>query len=302
VVQTILPCRIQDFPCKYLGYPLSIKKLTKAHLLPLIEKIADCLPRWKAELLNRAGRAIFVQSVLTSTLVYSATAPDIPFWYLKAVDKLRRNFLWGGRKEANGGHCLIAWPKVSRPKELGDLGILDLQRFVWALRALFLWLNKIDPGKPWASLPVTIHGCAQSLFAAAVTMVVGNGANTKFWTDRWLNGCSIEFVAPHLFACLPKKRVNRRTVQETLTENAWLQDIQGQYSVVVLVEFLDIWDLLQEVVLQPAVQDKDKWKFEASGQFSTKLAYEALFYGATFFEPSKLIWKSCPPRKCKFFL
>jgi hypothetical protein len=34
----------------------------------------------------------------------------------------------------------------------------------------------------------------------------------------------------------------------------------------------------------------------------TRSAYEALFYGATLFKPSKLIWKSWAPRKCKFFL
>ncbi|GJN03259.1 hypothetical protein PR202_ga20684 [Eleusine coracana subsp. coracana] len=36
--------------------------------------------------------------------------------------------MWRGRKEAKGGHCLIVWPKVTRPKELGGLGISDLQR------------------------------------------------------------------------------------------------------------------------------------------------------------------------------
>ena len=30
VVQTHLPCEIQEFLCKYIGLPLSIKKLTKA--------------------------------------------------------------------------------------------------------------------------------------------------------------------------------------------------------------------------------------------------------------------------------
>jgi hypothetical protein len=41
-----------------------------------------------------------------------------------------------------GGHCLIAWPKVARPKELGGLGSSDLQSLNWSLRVRWLWLKK----------------------------------------------------------------------------------------------------------------------------------------------------------------
>jgi len=302
VVQAHLPCEIQNFPCKYLGLPLSIKKLTRSQLQPIIDRVADQLPGWKADLLNRAGRAILVQHVLTAMLIYVASALDLPPWCLKAIDKIRRNFLWRGRKEANGGHCLIACPKVARPKELGGLGILDLQRFSWALRVHWLWLGKTEPERLWSAFPIPVHNCAKSLFAAAVHSEVGNGANTKFWTDRWLDGCSIEMLAPNLFACVSRRRVNKRTVQEALTNDKWLEDIQGHYSVAVLSEYLDIWALVQEVVLQSDVEDTHKWRFEASGQFSTKSAYEAFFNGSVFFQPCKLIWGSWAPRKCKFFL
>jgi hypothetical protein len=56
----MLPCEFAYFPCKYLGLPLSLHKLSKHNFLPLIEKIADQLPFWKANLLNRAGRRILV--------------------------------------------------------------------------------------------------------------------------------------------------------------------------------------------------------------------------------------------------
>jgi hypothetical protein len=79
-------------------------------------------------------------------------------------------------------------------------------------------------------------------------------------------------------------------VQDTLTDDSWLEDIQSHYSVAVLSEYLDVWDLLQEVLLQPEVEDIHKWRFEASGQFSTKSAYEAFFNGSVYFQPYNLIW------------
>lgn len=80
-----------------------------------MDKIADQLPNWKADLMTRAGRRVQVQHVLTSLTVYLAMAVDIPQWGLDAIDKIRRDFLWRGRKEARGGHCLVAWGKVCRP-------------------------------------------------------------------------------------------------------------------------------------------------------------------------------------------
>jgi hypothetical protein len=118
---------MSDFPCKYLGVPLSPHKLTKAQAQPIIERIADRLPGWKADLLTKAGRSVLVQYVLTSMLIYLVLALDLPTGTLQAIDKIRRGSLWKGRKDVRGGHCLIAWPKVTRPPELGGLGISDLQ-------------------------------------------------------------------------------------------------------------------------------------------------------------------------------
>jgi hypothetical protein len=75
-----LPCPLVDFPCKYLGLPLALKKLKKEDIQPIIDKMAD--------LINRAGRKIHVHFVLTSTIIYLAMALDLPTWAHKAIDKI----------------------------------------------------------------------------------------------------------------------------------------------------------------------------------------------------------------------
>ena len=90
-----------------------------------------------------------------------------------------------------GCHCLIAWPKVTRPCFLGGLGISHFQFLGWALRMRWLWLQKTEPGKAWAFLSVKGQPQVKAFFAAAVATVAGNGKNTLFWTDRWMAGQSL---------------------------------------------------------------------------------------------------------------
>jgi hypothetical protein len=44
MVTQIFPCKVETLPLKYLGLPLSIRKLNKEQLQPLIDRLADLLP------------------------------------------------------------------------------------------------------------------------------------------------------------------------------------------------------------------------------------------------------------------
>jgi hypothetical protein len=107
-VTPALGCPIGEFPCKYLGLTLSLSKLQKMDVQPLIDKLARKLSFWKARLLSKEGRASFVQAVMTSTVIYQLIALDVDPWVLQLIDKLRRGFLWVGQEDAHGGNCLVA--------------------------------------------------------------------------------------------------------------------------------------------------------------------------------------------------
>jgi hypothetical protein len=62
-----------------------------------------------------------------------------------------------------------------------------------------------------------------------------------------------------------------------LTENRWALDIQGAITVGVLVEYLQLWEVLQIVELQPGVQDSHFWRFTENRNYLAKAAYEGLF-------------------------
>ena len=50
--------------------------------------------------MTRAGRAIHVQFVMTAKMIYAALALDLPVWAIKAIDKLRKGFLWRAGKSS----------------------------------------------------------------------------------------------------------------------------------------------------------------------------------------------------------
>jgi len=91
-------------------------------------------------------------------------------------------------------------------------------------------------------------------------------------------------------------------VFEALTEMRWISDIRrGAFTVAVLTEYLFLWDLLSDFVLQPEVEDSHTWQLSSSGKYSAKSAYEGLFIGAVQFRPWERLW-NWAPGKCKFFM
>jgi hypothetical protein len=69
-----------------------------------------------------------------------------------------------------------------------------------------------------------------------------------------------------------------------------------------LLEYLQLWDTLQDINLQSDTEDTHVWHFTANGQYSVKTAYEAMFVGVTEFSPWERIWKTWAPPKCRFFM
>jgi hypothetical protein len=171
-----------------------------------------------------------------------------------------------------------------------------------ALKVRWPWLKKVEPNKPWASLPLQISKEMKCLLSMAVTTEVGDGANTLFWEDRWLASKNIQDIAPLVYALVSNRTAARRSVLQALISEKWIEDIQGSISPEALLEYLVLWDVISEVELQVGVQDKHIWKLSTSGQYTTRSAYDALFQGAISFGPYERIWKAWAPPKCRFFM
>lgn len=97
---------------------------------------------------NRAGRLTLVNCKLSAMPILHMMALDLPAWFFKCIDKLRRRFFWKGVEDAKGGCCMVAWSIVCTPKPYGGLGVLNLPMLNQALRIRWFWFEMTVMDKP----------------------------------------------------------------------------------------------------------------------------------------------------------
>jgi len=300
--QREFPCPVVEFPVKYLGLPLSLKKIPKSHIRPVIEKVAAKLPPWHGSLMNKSGRLVVVKSVATAVPIFMLMANNLPPWAIQEIDAICRKFLWAGGDQDVRGKCAVAWPSACRPTELGGLGILDLKLAGIALQSRWLWLQLTDRDRAWSALEICVDPDVEAFFRASVLAVLGDGSSILFWKDSWLEGKSIECIAPKLLALVPPRFKKVRTVAQALAEDRWTRDITGVPGATALEELNRLGDRLANVQLQPGISDRFTWRWSADGRYSAQSAYRALHLGSTALHGAQLIWCCWAPLKVKFFL
>jgi hypothetical protein len=136
---------LAQFPVKYLGIPLSIRRLSDVSFQPLVDRLANKLPTWRTSMMPRAGRLALIRAVLAAIPLHQLMVLGLDKKTLKPVNKILCGFLWAGRAEANGGHCNVNWFRVCRPLRLWGLGIPNLARIATSLRVRWIWRMRTSP-------------------------------------------------------------------------------------------------------------------------------------------------------------
>ncbi|KAM0915717.1 hypothetical protein ACQ4PT_010654 [Festuca glaucescens] len=302
-VAAMLRCPLAELPCTYLGLPLSVRKPRKAELQAVLDKLAARLPFWKARLLSCEGCVVYVQAVMTSSVIYQLLALDLDPWFFRAVDKLRRGFLWVGKEDASGDNCSVAWHLVCQPKSLEGLGLLNLRRMNIALHPRWIWLQKTETTKPWSGLDLQVGSDSWALFNASVQIVVGDGTSALFWEDPWIAGLSVSAIALELLKLVKPSVRKWRSVRDGLALNSWVLDIAGELSVDAIVQYLRLWEAIRAAADARGEEDAPDsfhWKWSGDGSFSSRSAYSILFHGSIGLTAVPLIWKSFAPLKHRF--
>lgn len=122
-----------EFSFRYLGVPISTKKLTIMQCQPLIKKIIARIKRWVAKLLSYAGRVQLIKCVPFGVQTFWSQIFLIPKKVIKIILSACRTFLWTD-KSGVSRKALMAWEKACLPKSTGGLNIVALD--VWNAAAI----------------------------------------------------------------------------------------------------------------------------------------------------------------------
>ncbi|PVH48090.1 hypothetical protein PAHAL_4G244300 [Panicum hallii] len=139
-------------------------------------------------------------------------------------------------------------------------------------------------GQPLGQQRASLQLSRPPSFSIATTITIGNGEKISFWNSAWIQSLRTKDLAPSVYTISKKKN---RTLQEALTSNAWIMDLNllhPSFSARLFAEFLQLWKNVQQ-----------------SGQFSISSAYHAQFIGAISTNLNEIIWSAWAPPKCKFF-
>jgi hypothetical protein len=133
----VLGYGISSLPLKYLGLQLCASFKLKSMWTELEELMARRLAPWKRMYLSKVGRVTLIKSTLSNLPTYMMSLYPIPALVAKRIEKIQRDFLWGGLNDEAKIH-LVEWDKVCSPMDEGGLGIRNIRRFNQAL--LGKWL------------------------------------------------------------------------------------------------------------------------------------------------------------------
>jgi hypothetical protein len=149
-------------------------------------------------------------------------------------------------------------------------------------------------------LEVVIAKEAEEAFLSCVEFQIGNGRRFSFWRDRWIQGRSVEQIAPALIPFV-RPAARNLTVAAALQDNRWVAGIAGSLTVQAIAQFMELWEALSGVVLQHS-EDRVRWTRTANGVYSAKTAYQAFFSNLPRETLAKDLWRAGAPLNHKLHM
>ena len=112
----------------YLGLPLGAPNKAGYVWDGVEERMRWKLALWKRQYLSKGGRITLIKSTLASMPLYQLSLFRMPKVVARRLEKLQRDFLWGGGSTERKAH-LVNWERVCVSKEKGGAWLEETSPF-----------------------------------------------------------------------------------------------------------------------------------------------------------------------------
>ncbi|RVW95136.1 putative ribonuclease H protein [Vitis vinifera] len=256
-----------------------------------VERMRWKLALWKRQYISKGGRITLIKSTLASMPLYQLYLFRMPRVVARRLEKLQRDFLWGGGSMERKAH-LVNWERVCVGKEKGGLGLRKLVHLNKALHGKWVWRFARAKEEMWKRVLVAKYG--QEEFGwrtkkanGAFGVGVGKGTKIRFWKDPWCGDVELARRFPQLFNVAAQRSA---TVGDLWDQNSG----QGGWNLRLIRGFNDwelnsVDELLQILRSQSITLEEDLalWKGGKNGKFDVKEAYGLMISHSTPLFPKK---------------
>jgi hypothetical protein len=308
----VLNCKVGSLPFNYLGLPIGADPRKARTWEPVINSLRKRLLSWKNQALSMGGRLVLLKSVLTALPIYFLSFFKAPSGIISLIESLFKSFLWGGSAEAKKVHW-VKWEKISKSKERGGLGVRDLRAFNIALLGKWWWRirnekeslwykvleqkygvnleERITCNSPWYRDLISIKKYqgrgGVDWFEENIRREVGDGKNTSFWKDPWVDGDTLCNHFRRLFDLSLDKEVK---VADMLIEEDGGKKINWRWRRNLFEWEKEMVEVCSALVfsVKMSVSEGDSWKW-GEESYTVKEAYQVIKEGEEDGEP-ECVW------------
>ena len=214
---------------------------------------------------------------------------------------------------------MVKWEALSRPKESGGLGFMDVRAMNVCL--LSKWIDKLERGDESMCCELlrkkylgqksifqikTQSGSqfwrglleARDWFKMGRSVKVKSVCQTDFWNDCWLGRCPLRIECAKLFAICADPTIS---VAKMCERGAW--DIRFRRTLYPeeIEEWLELQSRLSGFSMTEG-RDELVWDLERSGRFTIRSLYYLMTFGGVRDQRMLDVWAAKLPLKTKIFL